>query len=263
VLDTDCRREVGFDLRHGSAVPGSLPAGPPIGTMDAEVSQEEPSMANVSTPPIAIETIADLLERLGGISPARIRFRPPPGTATERDVITIQEREKRLCELVDGVLVEKVMGFYEGFLAATLIRLLGTFVDQRDLGVVVGPDGMMRLAPGLVRIPDVSYLAWDRFPGRKVTEEPLPDLVPDLAIEVLSKGNTKKEMDRKLREYFDVGVRLVWFVLPEKRPVRVYTTPDQFTQLGADQTLDGGAVLPGFALPLRDLFDWPRRPRGE
>jgi Uma2 family endonuclease len=220
-------------------------------------------MANVSAPPGTIETIADLLERLGGISPARIRFRPPPGTATERDVIAIHDREKRLCELVDGVLVEKVMGFYESWLAMTLGRHLGTFVDRHDLGVVVGADGMMRLAPGLVRIPDVSFLAWDRIPGREVTDEPLPDLAPDLAIEVLSKGNTKKEMDRKLREYFDVGVRLVWFVLPKKRLMRVYTAPDRFTQLDADQTLDGGAVLPGFALPLRDLFDRPRRPRGE
>jgi hypothetical protein len=86
-------------------------------------------MANVSTTPAAIATIADLMDRLGGISPARVRFRPPPGTATERDVLDVEAREDRLCELVDGVLVEKVMGFYEGFLAATLIRLLGTFLD--------------------------------------------------------------------------------------------------------------------------------------
>ena len=219
-------------------------------------------MTTVLEEPPVIDTVADLMERLGGISPARVRFRPPPGTATERDVLATHDREKRLCELIDGVLVEKVMGFNESFVALTLGRHLGTFVDQHDLGVVVGPDGMMRMAPGLVRLPDVAFLAWDRFPGREVTYEPLPDLVPDLAVEVLSKGNTKKEMDRKLREYFVVGVRLVWFVLPEKRLARVYTAPGQFTRLGTDQTLDGGAVLPGFALPLHELFDRPRRPRG-
>jgi hypothetical protein len=62
-------------------------------------------------------TLADILKRLGGISPKWIRFRPAPGTATERDVIRIRDRERRLFELVDGVLVEKVMGYWESVLA--------------------------------------------------------------------------------------------------------------------------------------------------
>ncbi len=72
-------------------------------------------MSVVSTPatvttPVSFETVADVLERLGGSPPQRIRLKPPPGTATERDVIAIHDRENRLCELVDGILVEKVMG---------------------------------------------------------------------------------------------------------------------------------------------------------
>ena len=220
-------------------------------------------MAQATTAGTAMETMADLRERLGGISPARVRLRPAPGTATERDVVAVRDRERRICELVDGTLVEKVMGFNEGFLAAMLIRLLGTYLDRHDRGIVVGADGMMRLTPGLVRIPDVSFIVWERFPDRKAPEVALPDLAPDLAVEVISKGNTRREMERKLRDYFAAGVLLVWFVLPKTRTVRVYTAPDRFTTLGIDQVLDGGAVLPGFALPLRDLFERPRQPRGD
>src|SRR5206468_3137285 len=118
----------------------------------------------------------------------------------------------RLAELVDGVLVEKAMGFIQSSLACVLIQLLRNFLDQYPLGIVGGPDGMMRLAPGMVRMPDVSVVYWDRFPGRRVTHEPVPRIAPDLAVEILSESNTKAEMDRKLREYFAAGARLVWYL---------------------------------------------------
>jgi Uma2 family endonuclease len=202
----------------------------------------------------AIETLADLLVQLGGIAPARVRFRPLPGTATEKDVLDVQAREGRLCELVDGVLVEKGMGFLESYLAGALIEILRGFVKPRHLGLVTAPDGMVRLAPGLVRIPDVAFVSWARLPGRRVPREPIPDLSPDLAVEVLSESNTADEMARKRREYFAAGVRLVWQVAPLTRTVEVYTAPEQVTVLHEEDTLEGGAVLPGFALPLREFF---------
>jgi Uma2 family endonuclease len=73
-------------------------------------------------------------------------------------------------------------------------------------------------------------------------------------VEVLSKGNTPKEIQRKLKEYFLAGTRLVWVVDPRQRHVRVYTAPDRFVVLTEADTLDGGDVLPGFQLPLRELF---------
>jgi len=156
--------------------------------------------------------------------------------------------------LVDGVLVEKIMAFKESCLAVLLAGLLRSYVVPRKLGVIAGEGGMMEMASGLVRIPDVSFVSWRRFPNRRIPDEPVPNLAPDLAVEVLSPGNTKKEMERKLQDYFDAGVLLVWFVDPRKRTVKVYTSPDQFTLLRQNQTLDGGAVLPGFSLPLRELF---------
>ena len=202
----------------------------------------------------AIATLADLLEYLGGIPPDRVWFHPTPGTATEADVLRAHDHDGRLCELVDGVLVEKAMGFRESLLAGALIEFLRGFVRQRNLGLVTGADGMMRLAPGLVRIPDVAFVSWHRLPQRRVPTDPIPDVAPDLAVEVLSAGNTAREMARKCREYFTVGAHLVWFVDPHTRTVAVYTTPEHSTVLHAEHTLEGGAVLPGFALPVQELF---------
>jgi Uma2 family endonuclease len=202
----------------------------------------------------AIETLADLLAQLGGIAPARVRFRPLPGTATEKDVLDMQVHEGRLCELVDGVLVEKGMGLLESYLAGALIEILRGFVKPRHLGLVTAPDGLVRLAPGLVRIPDVAFVSWARLPGRRVPREPMPDVAPDLAVEVLSEGNTADEMARKRREYFAAGVRLVWQVAPLGRTVEVYTAPEQVMLLREEYTLEGGEILPGFALPLREFF---------
>src|SRR6516225_6022162 len=102
--------------------------------------------------------------------------------------------------------------------------LINSYLDKHDRGICVGADGMMRFAPGLVRILDVSFITWDRLPGRESPREPIPDLAPDLAVEVLSEGNTKPEMARKVREYFDAGVRLVWLIDPRKRSARVFST---------------------------------------
>jgi Uma2 family endonuclease len=202
-----------------------------------------------------VETLADLIEQLGDIPLERIRMRPPPGTATEEDVIAAErEPRKRLCELVDGVLVEKAMGSREALLAGEIARLLGNFVHKDDLGVVLPADGMLRLMPGLVRIPDVSYIPWKQIPNEEFPEAAIAGLVPDLAVEVLSKGNTKKEIQRKLRDYFLTGTRLVWVVQPKTETAQVYTSPTDFRRVGKNGSLDGGAVLPGFTLPLRDVF---------
>jgi Uma2 family endonuclease len=211
-------------------------------------------MATSIQPAPGVRTLGDLLEHLGGISADRVLYRPTPGEATEADVLELHRRENRLYELVEGVLVEKVMGYRESLLACAMVDFLRSFVMPRNHGLVSGADGMMRLFPGLVRIPDVAYASWDRVPGRRVPDVPLPHLVPDLAVEVLSAGNTEGEMTRKIGEYFAAGVLAVWLIDPVRRTVAVYLTPHQFTTLDQTQTLCGDPVLPGFALPLRELF---------
>lgn len=213
---------------------------------------------SVSTAELESElTLADLHKRFGPMPLWRIRREPAPGTATERDVLEILAREDRLCELVDGVLVEKTMGFEESFLALAIGTFLNNFVAPRKLGIVTGADGTIRLAPGLVRIPDVAFFSWDRIPNRRFPRKPIPKLAPDLAVEVLSASNTRKEMQRKLADYFKAGVRLVWYVDPKTRMVQVFTSRSSRKTLRESQTLDGGAVLPGFSVSLRQLFAEP------
>ena len=216
-------------------------------------------MPTTLTPPpdqtaTAVETCADLLHRLGDIPPERVRIVPAPGTATVQNVIDIQAREKRLFELVDGVLVEKGMSYRESTLAVFLIECLGPFVRKGNLGILTGESGMMRLFGGLVRIPDVAFASWARVPGGRMPTDPVPQLVPDLAVEILSPSNSPAEMERKRREYFQAGVRLVWIVNADTRTVAVYTSPENPVVLSQSETLDGGAVLPGFALSLTEYF---------
>jgi hypothetical protein len=127
-------------------------------------------------PRVSNWTVADLFDRFGPILLSRIRFDPAPGTATEDDVVEIHEREKRLFELVDGVLIEKTYDLQGSYLAALIADLIASSPD----GLVLGPDGMARLAPGLIRIPDVSFIAWERFPGRVVPREPMVGFAPTL-----------------------------------------------------------------------------------
>ena len=166
----------------------------------------------------------------------------------------IQARKDRLCELVDGTLVEKTVGSEESELAIWIAVLLSNHIRPRKLGSVLGADGMIRLRARLVRIPDVCFISVDRLPGGKLPRKPILDIIPNLVVEVLSESNTAKEMKRKLREYFKAGVELVWHVDPLSRIVEVFTAPDKRVVLRGSQTLTGGRVLPGFKVPLKQLF---------
>ena len=202
------------------------------------------------------ETVADLLRHLGDIPARRVRLHPTPGTATERDLIRENENKLKtaLYELVDGTLVEKGMGYEESAIAMLIAIHLGNFVLPRKLGEISGEAGMMRTTGSQVRAPDVAFLSRARFPGGKRPKGPIAPVAPDLAVEVLSKSNTKAEIARKLREYFASGTRLAWIVDPKKQTVRVHTSPTESTLLQDDAALDGGDVLPGFRLALADLF---------
>lgn len=221
--------------------------------------------AKAPKPANALERIEDcgaLIEHLGGISPTRIRLRPPPGRAKEKDLLRTLDRTNVPCELIDGVLVEKIMGAKEGGLGMWIGHLLLCHVAEADAGLCFGADSTMRLFPGRVRLPDVSFVSWAKLPDRCYPEEPIPDLAPDLAVEILNEGNTLGEMARKRRDYFAAGVLLYWQVDPATFTVTVYTSPEDHVVLGESDTLDGGAVLPGLRLPVARLFkDVRKTPR--
>lgn len=211
-------------------------------------------MGRLKIPLKAYERLSEVLESLSFIPPDRIRLDPKPGTATEKDVIRAEGRYNCLCELYDGTLVEKPMGFYESRLAFVLCGILDAFLKEHDLGIALAPDGMIRVETDQVRMPDVSYFSWDHFPNRVLPAGAILDAVPDLAVEILSASNTPAEMDRKRQEYFGGGCRLVWEVDPDKKTVRVYTAVEESMLVDENGTLDGGEVLPGFTLSVAEWF---------
>ncbi len=205
--------------------------------------------------PLELESLAELLHRLGDVPLERVLARPAPGTATPADVLRLCDGEpKRLCELVDGVLVEKARGQRESRIGISLACALGNYLNQNNLGVLTGADGPHHLSESQVRFPDISFIPWSHIPPDAAPNTPVPDWVPGLAVEVISPGNTRGEMARKLHDYFAAGVALVWYVYPRDGVVRAYTSETEFQTLNEADQLDGGAVLPGFRYPIRQLF---------
>ena len=215
-------------------------------------------VASISPP----ETFAELWEQLGNVPRNRIRMFPPPGTATGAVVERLCNREpKCLCELIDGVLVEKTMGHVESRLAIRLGFLLQAFLEDHDFGIVAGADGPHRVLPDQVRFPDIAFIAYNNIPKDADWRTAVPNWIPSLAVEVISESNTKGEMARKLHDYFDAGVKLVWYVDPPTRSVRVFHSPETFVTKGEHEELDGEDVLPGFRVSIRDWFDRALRVR--
>ncbi len=215
--------------------------------------------AVVSTEPQTVRrewTVAELAERFGSLPAGRIRTDVKPGTGTEEDVQRIRRQGGALCELVDGVLVEKAVSGYTSFLAIEIAGLLRDFVKPRRLGWMLGPDGFLWLTDGLLRAPDISFVRKGQIPGGRFPRGPgFLHLAPALAVEVVSPGNTRREMEGKRAEYFAAGSELVWTLYPETQTVEVAVSPDAVTTLGRDDLLVGDPVLPGSSVRIGDLFD--------
>jgi len=199
----------------------------------------------------------EFLHSLGEVSMSRVIWTPWPGTATEEDLLLLVERDKRLCELIDGTLVEKPMGSYESFLAGWLITYLNIFLEANPIGVVTGEAGLMRMKSERVRIPDVGFISFARLNGVDFSAERISSIAPDLAVEVFSEGNTAAEMQQKKLEYFASGTRLFWIIYPKARTVHIFEQPtDEPIQiLSEHDTIEGWTVVPGFKLELSKLFN--------
>ena len=211
--------------------------------------------ATTAESPVAeLETFADVAHRLGDIPLDRIIWLPRP--ATEDDCVRYCEAHGP-AELIDGFLVEKAMGYRESLLAAILIRHLGNFTSPRKLGLVGGADAIMRVRPEQLRLPDVSFVTWERLLATDAHNKKIAPFGPDLAVEVLSESNTRAEIEQKRHEFFAAGTRLVWVIDRKTRTAEVFddpSRPHQMTLVRESDTLDGGTVLPDFRLPMSDLF---------
>jgi Uma2 family endonuclease len=160
-------------------------------------------------------------------------------------------------EVIDGRIVETPpMDAFETWLASDLSREMGTFAKANGLGwVVVEMLFLIDHARNLQRRPDLAFVSAQRWPlNQRVPSAPTWDVVPDLAVEVISPTNSATDVMKKIEDYFRTGTRLVWVIYPDQRKIYVYESPTivRILQIGDD--LDGGAVLPGFRMPLASLF---------
>ena len=199
-------------------------------------------------------TLDQLQQHLGGIPLERIRLYPPPGMATRSHLEHLVDDKFCLCELIDGTLVEKPVGWYEATLAQIIGGFLQAYLAQHKVGLGLGADAALRILGDQIRLPDVCFISKERVQQARPQRGETPAMAPNLAIEVLSASNTTAEMDRKLKEYFEAGAEMVWYIDPQTRSATVYTSVDESQHVKEQGTLTGGDVLPGFELSLAEPF---------
>ena len=178
----------------------------------------------------------------------------PTSITTAEELLRLHEPGNRH-ELVRGELHRmSPAGWWHGAVASRVDRLLGTFVDERSLGVVFGAETgfLLERDPDTVRAPDVAFVAAARVP-REVSAGFFPG-PPDLAVEVVSPGDSFTSVHEKALSWIEHGTRVVWVVDPNARRVTVYRGRHDVWPLAADDELVGGDVLPGFAIRVRELF---------
>jgi Uma2 family endonuclease len=159
-------------------------------------------------------------------------------------------------EIVDGELIDMGnSGALHGYVCSLLLAALASYVLPKKLGVILDSSTAFKMKNGNRRSPDISFFAKERLQGMIELPSGFLDGAPELAVEVLSPGNTVEEIHDKLVEYFENGTRLAWIVHPSEHYVLVYRSaqePDRL--LKSVDALDGEELIPGFTLPVADLF---------
>jgi Uma2 family endonuclease len=159
------------------------------------------------------------------------------------------------CELVDGGVVPMPMtGYVHGGCEARLSFFLGRYVEESGRGLVmVGETGIYtRHDPDTVRGADALFISHERYARRGPFT--FLDVAPELVVEIRSPDDRPGEAMKKIREYLSIGVDRVWYVDPRRRQVRVHRSPEQVETLGMGDVLRDEEILPGFSLPLSELF---------
>ena len=194
--------------------------------------------------------LADLQEHLGGIPLERISMQPPPGTATEMDVV-----KWKYCELVDGVIVVKASNMFKALLSVELSCSIRSWAKENNDRGYVFPNVGYRFGD-VIRLPDISYVSAETWGNRRLRDVEIGDFAPDLAIDFIVPQNTQPEMKRKRAEYADAGVKLIWTV--DTIEVGVWATcPSDGTESnwsGRTETLEAPDILPGFRFSIGDWF---------
>lgn len=180
---------------------------------------------------------------------------------TEAELMSLPE-DGYIHEVVAGELVMSPKNnFFHGHICVRLSAALHAFVIQHRLGVVLDSSTGFWMHNRNCRAPDISFISTERLRqmGFRPSARQFFPGAPDLAVEILSPNNTRRELDERLSDFFGSGTRLAWVIDPELRRVEVCESPTRRRFLGSGGFLDGGEVLPGFRYPVGDLFkewDW-------
>jgi Uma2 family endonuclease len=163
------------------------------------------------------------------------------------------ENADRHFELIDGEIIEKVGSFTPSEIAGTILFYVKAFLLSNPIGRVTGADGTYHLSDEDEFIPDMAYISKARMPERPERGAPVP---PELAVEVKSPTDTKRQLRRKAERYLQLGTLIVWLIFPEDQVVEVYSAKlDDVVTVGLDGQLSGEDVLPGFVLPVSAISE--------
>ncbi len=176
-------------------------------------------------------------------------------TLTAEELLRLSTTGSRY-ELVKGELFEMPpAGGRHGSVAMRIGIVLGSYVRENELGEVFAAETgfILRRDPDTVRAPDAAFVARERLPAGELPPGYL-EMVPDLAVEVVSPGDSAREVREKVADWMRAGVRLLWAIDPATRSVTVYRSTDDLSVLSEDDSLDGGQVIPGFSTNIKDLF---------
>ena len=183
----------------------------------------------------------------------------PPKNWTEAELQALPE-DGFVHELVNGQLVMSPKNnFQHGDIASRLFLALGNHAQRHRLGIVLDSSTGFWMRNRNCRAPDISFICRQRVKslGFKPSTQSFFPAAPDLAVEILSPGNTRGEIDGRLKDFFESGARLVWIIDPNTRRVEVCSSLDQREFIVVGGILEGGDLLPGFHYSVADLFkDW-------
>jgi Uma2 family endonuclease len=175
-----------------------------------------------------------------------------PGRATIEDLLRMPEDGNKY-ELVDGEILMSPTGFRHSAVGMKIGYFVMAYLEERPIGYGFAADVGVHFPNGNVRSPDFTYVGAEKLPGGEMPET-YGKVIPDLAVEVLSPSDSMTQVGRKIGEYFEQGVPLVWLVDPKKKTVTVYRSLTDAKQLTVDDVLTAEPVLPGFAVPVRSIF---------
>lgn len=176
-------------------------------------------------------------------------------TTTVADFLEFIHRPENLeqnYEFINGEIVPVVSSPKSSKLAFRIGTFLGVYLMQNDIGHGMTSDGGYVIGEGRY-IPDVSFISYEKQPGELQNDQGYVPAVPDFVVEIISPTDRQRDVMAKIGHYLEAGV-LVWVIYPEAKQVVVYTSGNPPRVFTVEDTLDGGEVLPGFNLAVKELF---------